>query len=380
MFPYKTNSPQYLDYVAATLSRKQIQDDPTLCLLLENEYIKDNMEMAIRYQEAKYGDYQAKYDFIEYFMANGPELDADTIMHYRGKCYNDPAMMEIAYSYFKGANIAKIREEKYGKDTDDCFKNPCFYLDKISPQMGRIGDKENTYGMFSFLSNFIKAKAGELKTALAVTEEQVKTGQITQEEADKRIEAAKKSDEENVKKQGDGNVRPDAPDNDEKNTNRVPPCGEISKSFVGLIPPSVQRGWNVFWKNGIDGLEEFAQELVDFGKANANSKRIGDWMSTKVAEIFDANAKANVKKNLGDCGRLWSQQRRLNLFNPAENTFGPINPSQVVGNTTPQGTELQPISNPKPTVNKATVTISAAHGIKTEGLKGIGDNIKNMFS
>ena len=42
--------------------------------------------------------------------------------------------------------------------------------------MGRIGDKENTYGMFSFLSNFIKAKAGELKTALAVTEEQVKTG------------------------------------------------------------------------------------------------------------------------------------------------------------------------------------------------------------
>jgi hypothetical protein len=145
-------------------------------LLLENEYIKDNMEIAIRYQEAKYGDYQAKYDFIEYFMANGPELDADTIMHYRGKCYNDPVMMEIAYSYFKGADISKIREEKYGKETDDCFKNPCFYLDKISPQMGRIGDKENTYGMFSFLSNFIKAKAGELKTALAVTEEQVKTG------------------------------------------------------------------------------------------------------------------------------------------------------------------------------------------------------------
>ena len=40
MFPYKSNSPQYLDYIAATLSRKQIEDDPTLCLLLENELIK----------------------------------------------------------------------------------------------------------------------------------------------------------------------------------------------------------------------------------------------------------------------------------------------------------------------------------------------------
>jgi hypothetical protein len=136
----------------------------------------------------------------------------------------------------------------------------------------------------------------------------------------------------------------------------------------------------VFWKDNVDGIEEFAQELVDFGKGVANSKRIGDWMSTKVAEIFDANAKANVKKNLGDCGRLWSQQRRLNLFNPAENTFGPINPSQVVGNTTPQGTELQPINNPKPTVNKASITIGAAHGIKADGLTGLADSVKNMFS
>jgi hypothetical protein len=154
----------------------------------------------------------------------------------------------------------------------------------------------------------------------------------------------------------------------------------MSKSFIGLIPPSVQRGWNVFWKSSIDTVSEFAAELVESGHGIANSKRIGDWMSTKVAEIFDSNAKANVKKNLGDCGRLWSQQRRLNLFNPAENTFGPINPSQVVGNTTPQGTELQPINNPKPTVNKASVTISAAHGIKADGLTGLADSVKNLFS
>lgn len=373
MFPYKTNTPQYLDYVASVKSRKEIEDDPDLCLLLENPYIKDNMEMAIRYNDAKYGDFHAKYDFIEYFMANGPELDADTIMHYRGKCFNDPVMMEIAYSYFKGydSNIADIRMNKYGKQTDDCFKNPCFYLDKISPQMGRIGDKENTYGIFSYLANFIKAKAGEEKTAKAITEEQVKTGQITEAEAKSRIENAKKSDEANKKQQGDGTVRPDSADNDEKNTNRVPPAGDISKSFVSLIPPSVQRGWFMFWKDCVDGIEEFAQELVDGSKSVVNSTKIGDWMSTQVAEIFDLNVKSNVKKNLGDCARIWSQQRRYNPFNPAENNFGPINRSQVVGNTTPQGTELQPISNPKPTANKASITIGKAHDLKLENLKNL---------
>jgi hypothetical protein len=72
MYAYKTNSADYLDYVASVKSRKEIMADPDLCLLLENELIRDNMEMAIRWNEAKYGDYQDKYDFMEYFMCNGP--------------------------------------------------------------------------------------------------------------------------------------------------------------------------------------------------------------------------------------------------------------------------------------------------------------------
>ena len=71
MYAYKTNSADYLDYVASVKSRKEIMADPDLCLLLENELIRDNMEMAIRWNEAKYGDYQDKYDFMEYFMCNG---------------------------------------------------------------------------------------------------------------------------------------------------------------------------------------------------------------------------------------------------------------------------------------------------------------------
>jgi hypothetical protein len=54
----------------------------------------------------------------------------------------------------------------------------------------------------------------------------------------------------------------------------------MSKSFIGLIPPSVQRGWNVFWKSSIDTVSEFAAELVESGHGIANSKRIDDWMRT----------------------------------------------------------------------------------------------------
>jgi hypothetical protein len=41
------------------------------------------MELAIRWNEAKNGSYQEKYDFVEYLLCNGPEVDADSILHYR---------------------------------------------------------------------------------------------------------------------------------------------------------------------------------------------------------------------------------------------------------------------------------------------------------
>ena len=83
MFPYKTNSADYLDYVAANLTREEILANPDLCVLLENPYIKDNMEVALAWRAAKFGDYQDKYNFVEFYLCNGPELDADTLLHYR---------------------------------------------------------------------------------------------------------------------------------------------------------------------------------------------------------------------------------------------------------------------------------------------------------
>lgn len=100
MIPYKTNSADYLDYVASVMNREQILADPELCSLLENPYIKDNMETALAWRAAKFGDYQDKYNFVEYYLCNGPELDADTLLHYRALAQADPVVMEIAYSYF----------------------------------------------------------------------------------------------------------------------------------------------------------------------------------------------------------------------------------------------------------------------------------------
>ena len=100
-FIYSSNTPEFLEYVAACKTRKEIYNDPTLCILVEDPHIKDNMELALKAREADYGNYDAKVDFVGFFLANGPELDTDTIMHYRKKI-----LMSYTYS--------KIAKEEFG--------------------------------------------------------------------------------------------------------------------------------------------------------------------------------------------------------------------------------------------------------------------------
>lgn len=358
MFAYKTNSPQYLDYIASVLSRKQIQADPNLCLLLENEYIKDNMEMAIRWNEAKYGDYQAKYDFVEYFMCNGPELDADTILHYRAKCFTDPSIMEIAYSYFPNTGvIAETRKSKYGKETDDCFQNPCFYLGRFSGVMGHLGDVENTYGVFSWLANVLRGNGLKEQQAIAIANKRASDGQITKSEAEQKIKSVRTSNDgdssgvnTSVPIGSDKLIKPSTADKVESEVNNVPAMG--TKCFMTVVPESFQRGWNLWWKSVTDGTTEFADEIINSNNCILNAEKIGDWTASKFGEMFEILAKANVRRQLGDCGRLWSQVRRLNLFSP-NNAFGPINPAQVAGNQYPDGTSTNPVANLTPNVGDA---------------------------
>ena len=59
-FVYSSNSPEFLNYIAHSKTRADIVNDPSLCVLLEDPHIKDNMEAALLYRDAQNGDYEAK--------------------------------------------------------------------------------------------------------------------------------------------------------------------------------------------------------------------------------------------------------------------------------------------------------------------------------
>lgn len=356
MFAYKTNSPQYLDYVASVKSRKEIEADPDLCLLLENPYIKDNMEMAIRWAKAKTGDYQDKYDFLEYFMCNGPELDADTILHYRAKSFNDPVVMEIAYSYFSSPEsqreIREKRKNKYGKNLDDCFQNPCFYLGRFTPQMGALGDVESTEGVFTYMANLFNSEKIKKERLKAIVESKHTTGEISKEVRDKLISEIEKANKSTDVSSAYKHIFP------QPQTHNEPCClpSDLKRIFIKPFT----EGWAKLEKDILEGTDDFTNEIIESTNCITNANNIGDWMGNAIQKNIDIITKANVKRRLGDCARLWSQIRNFNLFDPNSNAFRPITHSQTVGGTTPNGTRFAALVNGAPTVSDASATVQHA--------------------
>lgn len=370
MFAYKTNSADYLDYVASVKSRKEIQADPDLCLLLENPYIKDNMEMAIRWNEARYGDYQDKYDFMQYFFCNGPELDADTILHYRMKAYNDPVCMEIAYSYLSDTqHLSEIRQNKYNKQTDNCFKNPCFYMGKFSAMMGSCGDSQNTRSAFNSVSRWWNAVFDNEKKKAVIAQQQVDRGQrdgATAASGDKPAESGdNKPKDKGTVIGSDDKVKPGgtAPSKTPTKAPDPAPVGGMRKAFDQVIIPSMKKGWNMMWAQILQGDQAFTRELIDNKNTALNGENIGDTLCQPISEMLDLVTKANVKRQMGDCARLWSQVRRMRLFG-SENKYGPIVASQIVGNTNTDGTPKAPLNNPQPSAAEASSTVAAAKNAK----------------
>lgn len=351
MYAYKTNSPDYLDYIASVMTREQILADPDKCFLLENEYIKDNMEIALRWEKAKNGTFADKYEFVEYLMCNGPELDADTILHYRSKCDTDPVYKQIGYGYFNdGATIKQLRQQKYKKETDDCFSNPCFYLGRFSAVMGSIGDTKATYSPFNIISDWLNSCSHEQK-AEAMYGKLLKQGIIDQETYNQKIKEAQEKD-----KIKDTDVI--APTGDKIPTGqdaaaKHPSCGGGRPCFEQGVIPSIVSGWKMLMGQILEGNAEFSKELVKNTNGLNDALRTGDWMSPQISEMLDLTSKANVKRHLGDCSRLWSQVRRLRLFG-AENAYNVVSPSQLVGDTNVDGTPQYPIANPTPTVRDMT--------------------------
>ena len=314
-FIYSSNTTEFLEYVAACKTRKEIYNDPTLCILLEDPHIKDNMELALKAREADYGNYDAKVDFVGFFLANGPELDTDTIMHYRKKILMSYTYSKIAKEEFGDIEVVdKLRAEKYNKETeprkdeegnslDNCFTNPCDYLQPISAALGMIGDSEN----FKTAGNLFARKSRENKEA-------------------KDAEDKKKNDKNTSgKKDGEEDTKP---------ADSI--WGSIRKHTVSRIIPAFEKGYRTMMKT-------LSNQVINLTEKNrkANLEKevtsVGDSRAEEVSEAAAGAVKLNIFANMGDCARIWEQMRRLRIFDASQNAKGPIDESSVNATRTVEG-------------------------------------------
>lgn len=351
MFPYKTNSADYLDYVASAMSREEILADPKFCSLLENPYIKDNMEVALAWHAAKFGDYQDKYNFVEYYLCNGPELDADTLLHYRALAQADPVIMEIAFSYFDDPVVlSEIRETKYGKkkknDWTDCFTNPCNYLGDFSGVMGSMGDSPNYDTYFNIIGErFQHWWHDEDKHLEGIQTLMTQMGGDPPQKQGSSASGAK-----GISGQV---IQPRQPNND---SNGASPGSAHLKS---KMRPNHVKGWHELGCLIFENDKQFADELQKkYTNSIIHIPKFGDAFCGAFGDAIALVDKANVARMLGDCQRMWSQVRRLRIFG-SDNQYSPITSDQLVPSKLPDGTPSKPLANPHPTPNQSTAGISA---------------------
>lgn len=346
-FVYSSNSPYFLDYLASCKTRNEILNDPQLCVLLNDPHIKDNMELAILAREADYGDYDKKVEFVGFFLANGPELDTDTIMHYRKKILLNYTYSRIAKEEFSDmSKVDDLRVNVYGKETtesaaakgeeDDgnCFKNPCDYLQPISAMIGMLGDSEN----FKTISNIFARNNKESEEA---------------KKEEKKDKKDKKGTAEKAKEAGEKAVNGDEPSNSI--------WGNIRKHVSSRIIPEFNRGYRLMLKNM--GVQ--AEELKEKAKKvnmEKETQTIGDSEAEKVAENIAPAVKMNIFANMGDCARLWEHMRRLNLYDPSKNAKGPIDDADLNTKKTIQGTPKN-----APTTRNDNALANKARNTQTSG-------------
>lgn len=299
--PYVSNSPKYLDYIASTMTREEILADENLCKLLNNPYIKDNMETALAWAEAEVGGFEEKFQFVKQFLCNGPELDTDTIIHYRDIILNDEDYSFIANTYFSNIEVVDdYRVNEFNKETastsGNCLLNPCNYLDDLSLNLGVMGDPRN----FRTIENLFALKM-----------------QVAQDK--------KENNEENDK-------------NPRSQVDSDTPQGAIRPNITGRLPQAVQRGYAAMNAATAQSYSNFAEEI-----ANSNIPigmvSVGDCNAIRNCEAISSMVKMNIFQNLGDCARLWSDLRNLNYYNPEQNTVQPV--KTEVANKTVEGTPIK---------------------------------------
>ena len=270
--------------------------------------------------------------------------------------------MEIAYSYLSdNSKLQQIRRDVYNKETDDCFQNPCFYLGPFSNVMGSTGDIANTLSPFNQIANWIEGNTTNEARVRAKNKRDLAAGLITQVEADARLaEAIAKDAAERAKQQATPNTGTPGSQTVVDSTNvtdgetpeKTQSAGGIRECFSTVIIPSVERGWKMMMKQLTEGGCEFSKELMSNANCITNAEKLGDKLSTPIADMLDLVTKANVRRQLGDCGRVWSQLRRMRLFGP-NNSFQPVIASQTHPEIGTDGSPNNPVSRPNPTVSEA---------------------------
>lgn len=299
-----------MDYLASTRTREEILNDPLLCHFLQNPYLKDNMELALKFKEAKRGGYNEKREFLEHFFCNGPELEPDTILYYRDKCNQDPVYLEIAEIEFSNFELVDtIRASKYGKDSSEgnCFTKPCNYLGPLSKSIGMIGDSNN----FLTLSNIFAKNKKKVKDAKG-----------------KEVEI-----EESV-------------------------WGNIRQHMVQMMLPDLQVGCQVLYNNMKHHMQSFLNDCERAGITDHIS--LGDPVSIDRSELLSSATKINTVNRLGDCARLWQHMRQFNPYDPKKNTKGPIEDHMKVDNKETDGSAKDHTAPTSPVKYATPTSISAA--------------------
>lgn len=362
-FIYTSNTPEFLNFIAFTKTRDDIKNDPDLCKLLEDPLIKENMEAALLYHDAYYGDYDAKREYVGYILANGPELDTDTLMYHREKILLNPSL----YNAYKGnftqiENVEKLREEKYNKpvvryttyiteysETDDrsenekkndlldCLQNPCDYLGPFSASIGLVSDKKNFQTLGNVFARITSKKAEEKK----------KEGK--EEKEGKKEEEIQTSEDEEY------NV-----------------WGNIREHVAGKIIPDLEKGYRKMMTMMGFQFQELGNELVKNGVGEAAAK-MGDKGAEEKANNIAALAKTKIVSTLGDCSRIWEQMRRLKVYDPSKNGKKPFDTSMSKKNadgTLKREYQTQDDSTLKPKTMKFSYGGEGKTWVYTEPKKG----------
>ena len=349
--PYVSNSPKYLDYIASTMTREEILADDRLCKLLNDPYIKDNMETALAFAEAEAGGYNEKVQFVKQFLCNGPELDVDTIIHYRNIILDDEEYSSIAATYFTDISVVDdFRINEFGKDTastsDNCFLNPCNYLDTLSLNLGMMGDPANFRTIRNLFSLIVKKKKDE-----------------------KDEEEAKKQGNQNNEGQNTESENSSEPKRKDVNDEAV--NGNIRPNILRKILPGVAKGYSTLNTNILDSFKNFAEEL-----ANSNIPldliQVGDYDCIRNSEAISTMVKSNIFSLMGDCARVWNNLRSLNYYKQEQNTVKPAPASAEVSNKTITGTPKK-----KP-INKSDAS-ATLYNVKAVTGGGVSDQYGMVY-